>query len=62
MPKTEVEVTYQPVVRYNKYGLSIKKELHYDSDGELSLKIKQLQAKVRQLVMEQIKVDNKKVR
>ena len=62
MSKTEIEVTYQPVVKYNKYGLAVRKTIHYDSDDEFDMKVKQLQAKVRKLVMEQIAVDGKKTR
>ncbi len=57
MTEVEVEVTYQPVFKYNKYGLSIRKKITYDSDEELGVKVKTLQAKVRSLVMEQVKVD-----
>ena len=57
MVEVEIEVTYQPVFRYNKYGLSMRKKVEYDSDEELEEKVKKLQAKVRLLVMEQVKLD-----
>ena len=59
MTQIEVEVTYQPVVRYNKYGLSVRKTINYNSSEMLAEKIKRLQAYIRKMVKEQIEIDIK---
>ena len=57
MTQIEVEVTYQPVVRYNKYGLSVRKTINYNNKDMLNEKIKRLQTNIRKMVKEQIDVD-----
>ncbi len=60
MKKAEVEVTYQPVINFNKYGLTIRKVVEFKDTDDLTIKIKTLQTYIRKRINEQINVDRVK--
>ena len=62
MQKAKIKIEYRPVKNFQGYGLGSEIEIYFDTPEGYDSEVKYWQAKVRKLVQEEMKKDQKQVR